>query len=230
MTERVTEAEPTIPRFREHPAEAFASFSADERAMLRRYVQQAEALQNCGYFKGNGDLRLRIFNQKPEAPPASLSYPGEDLLRSLLMVLRPLHDSDEPASFARTRNMLASHAKAKGGEIAEEALADLRLYKKTANAVFSHSPFVIQEGITDEEGESESRRLTAKSIFDDYLYGSYFHRDEERLQRVELWETFPFPKFIFLQSAASFATIYLHLAGLVSAILDEPLLAAASEH
>jgi hypothetical protein len=119
MTEDVTEVEPTIPRFREHPAEAFTSFSEDERAVLRRYVQQAEALQNCGYFKGYEKLQLTILNQKPEAPPASLSYPCEDLLRSLLMVLRPLHDSDEPASFARTRNMLASHAKTKGGEIAE---------------------------------------------------------------------------------------------------------------
>jgi hypothetical protein len=52
---------------------------------------------------------------------------------------------------------------------------------------------VIQEGITDEKGESEGRSLTAKSIFDDYLYGSYFHRDEERLQRVERWESFPSP-------------------------------------
>jgi hypothetical protein len=224
VTENAHQADLTIPRFREFPAEAFAPFSESERRLLRRYVQQAEALQDCGYFKGREKLQLTIPGKRGKPSPANLRYPGEDLLRSLLMVLRPLHDGDEPASFARTRNLLASHARAKGGEIAKEALAEFRHYKKAAREVFSHSPFVMSEGITDEGKNSEGGVVTAKSIFDDYLYGSYFHREEERLQRVERWESFPFPKFIFLQSADSLTSIYLHLAGLVIAVLAEPAL------
>lgn len=215
------EADHPTPRFREHPEEAFTPFQESERQLLRRYVQQAEDLQRCGFFERGEKLQVTIFNKK-EKEGSNLNYPGEDMLRSLLMVLRTFYAPREPANFNVIRNMLARHAKDREGPVAAAALGELRDYKTGAQKVFARSPIVMQEELTDAAGNVESRIISAKSIFEDYLYGGYFHRQEDRLQRIERWETMPIPKFIFIQSATALANVYVHFAGLVSAILSEP--------
>jgi hypothetical protein len=152
-------------------------------------------------------------------------YPGEDLLRSLLMLLRPFCLSREKANFHRIRSMLARHAMMRGGDVAKDVLVELRAYKKGERAVFSESPFVIQTKSCDEGGNTKTGTLTPGDIFEDYLNGTYFHCDEERRQRAEAWEACPIPKFIFIQSLTSASFVYIHMAGLVSAILAEPTLA-----
>jgi hypothetical protein len=220
------DADPAIPRFREHPEEAFAPFQESERLLLRRYVQQAEDLQGCGYWKWGKKVQLKIPGKRGEPSPPNLNYPGEDLLRSLLVVLRPFYLHREKASFKRVHNMLARHARARGGDVAQKALAELRSYREGEKRVFSQSMFRMQVQSSDERGNTETRTITPGQIFEDYLNGTYFHREEERLQRTEAWEALPIPKFIFIQSATEAAFVYIHLAGLVSAILAEPALAA----
>jgi hypothetical protein len=53
-------ADQPIPRFREFPDRAFTPFDEDERRLLRRYVQQAEDLKGCGFWKGDRKLQLTI--------------------------------------------------------------------------------------------------------------------------------------------------------------------------
>jgi hypothetical protein len=53
------------------------------------------------------------------------------------MVLRPFYLSDEPANFKRVRNMLARHAKARGGDVAKEALTELRAYRDGEKTILS---------------------------------------------------------------------------------------------
>jgi len=221
------ESHPT-PRFREFPGEAFTPFDEAERQVLRRYVQQAEDLQSCGFWKWENKLQVTFQGNRGTNEPPTLNYPGEDLLRSLLVVLRPFYLKREAASFRRVRNMLAGHARARGGDVAEEALAELRAYKEGEKAVFSRSVFGMHVEASDEEGNTEGRTITPGEIFEDYLNGTYFHREEERRQRTDVWDAFPIPKFIFIQSATSAAFVYMHFAGLVSAILATPTLVAES--
>jgi hypothetical protein len=222
------EIEEQVPRFRERPAEAFSPFDESERVVLRRYVTQAEDVQNCGYWKWGEKLQLKIQGIRGIDAPPSLSYPGEDMLRSLLVVLRPFYLEREAASFKRVRSMLARHAKACGGDVADEALDELLAYKKGEAQMFSSSMIRMQVESSDEDGNTQARTITPRDIFEDYLNGTYFHREEERRQRTDAWEAFPFPKFIFIQSATDAARVYVHLAGLVSAILAEPALASAN--
>ena len=102
--------------------------------------------------------------------PPKLKYPGEDLLRSLLMVLRPFYLSDEPANFKRVRNMLARHAKARGGDVAKEALTELRAYRDGEKTILSRSAILMQVESSDEKGNTETRTITPGEIFEDYLY------------------------------------------------------------
>jgi hypothetical protein len=92
--------------------------------------------------------------------PPKLKYPGEDLLRSLLMVLRPFYLSDEPANFKRVRNMLARRAKARGGDVAKEALTELRAYRDGEKTILSRSAILMQVESSDEKGNTETRTIT----------------------------------------------------------------------
>jgi len=73
----MTNVDQPIPRFREFPDRAFTPFDEDERRLLRRYVQQAEDLKGCGFWKGDRKLQLTIQGKQGErASEAQISRRG----------------------------------------------------------------------------------------------------------------------------------------------------------
>jgi hypothetical protein len=147
-------------------------------------------------------------------------YAGEDSLRAFLTLLRPLYLHDELSGFEQVRLLARRHAEAKRTADSKKVIEAIDSHGRGLRRVKRDSSGIdiIEQ---DDQGE---RKVRPGEVFEDFLYGRYFHLDDAKVERLRLlWaEVDPIYQEQFIATALRFAQVYGSFAGIPNAILREP--------
>lgn len=201
--------------------DSFAPFKAGEVRQLRRYLQVCDQLVDSAWGQ-DGTLNFHLGAHKGERVEMRIEYPGEEALRSFLVLLRQLYLEKEQANFAKVAKLLRSHARVMTTSAREATLAAIDHHRNAYRNALLHPMIGMKDQSTPKADPSAAKWLTAKEILDDYLYGEHFHWDEDRARRLEHWERVPLHRYNFLATVNALASVCISFSGIVMEILGEP--------
>jgi hypothetical protein len=209
-----------------NPLEAFTPFASDETARLERYAARTRKLFECSFIQ-RAETTWTLTGGTGRAVTSSIAGAGadEDELHEALMLLRPLHLQNEKAGFAQIQAMTKRHAHEKGTPESKRALVAIKSYTAALKHILRNPDLIqLREERLDDTGEVDAQEVSPERVFDDFLYGIYFHEDEERISRIGDWLPAEVQRFIFLGTVKRVAQVYTGFAGTPVAILREPAL------
>ncbi len=206
-----------------NPVDAFTPFSSDELRRLERYATRTHELFDCPFIQQE-QVSLTLSGGSGLGLTTSFAGVQDQELRGALMLLRPLHLQTEKAGFAQVQAMMKRHARGKGTPEGKQAVAAVKSYTKALNSIRRDPELVqLREQRVDAAGTVlHERDVPPERIFDDFLYGLYFHEDEERIARIGDWLPSEIQRFIFIGTVRRVARVYTAFAGTPRAILREP--------
>lgn len=206
--------------------EALSPPDADLRRRLELFVRTTRGLTQSPLFK-SPSLTLECTPRGDGTFNVVCVAPVDDLgMRGLLTYFRKLWQSGEAAQFGRLRSDLRRHVEGSTLPASPELVGWLDDIGKADKAARRALPdFSVLEA---EIGESEILRneaVRAERIVDDWVNGEVFHDDEDKRRRID-WAGDPDAYLFALLSAVQELTkVYVLLARMAKAILDEPALA-----
>jgi len=211
------------------PLEAFSPFSHEEWGRLKRYRDRAKGLFGCAFIQQS--QTQWALSAGVGQPMVSEIKAGEERdLDQALMLFRPLWLREESAGFWQVQAMVKRHAHQKGTAGGRVAISYVKTYAKALNTLLSEAQSIgLREQRINAKGEIVAEEdVVPGRVFDDFLYGRYFHEDEERIKRIGDWPPSDAQRFIFLTSLKRVAGVFTRFAGIPEAILREPALRADS--
>lgn len=205
---------------------AVTPFSPDEWSRMERYVQRADRLYHTPFIqKGNTSFRIEW-----DGSELSTQLDGADdaELVQALMLFRPLWLKEENAGFSRVQAMVKRHAHAKSSEQGRKLIEVVKTYTAGIDRILSDRELLaLREERVDPAGNVVSaEEVTPRRVFEDFLYGIYFHEDEERIARIGDGFHTEAQRFIFVSTVKHLARVYTGFAGTPRAILRHPQLRA----
>jgi len=208
-------------------AEAFTPFDGSEVGRLERYAKRTRELFETTFIQqGNTSWTLKFERGGPLL--SSMGGSDERELKEALMVFRPLYLEREEAGFGRIQAMVKRHAHDRGTEDGRRTIAIVKTYSEALKDIRRADDLMqLREERVDTEGAVVSTEtVTPARVFDDFLYGHYFHEDEQRRARIGDDLPSEAQRFIFMSTVKRIARVYTGFAGTANAILREPALRA----
>jgi hypothetical protein len=186
---------------------------------MELYVDQARQVGEHEFWKAPLSLNIQG-GIDPGFFGTKLEYAGEDSLRAFLTLLRPLYMHDEAIGFNRIRNTTRLRALAKGTTDAQKAVEAIDSHSRMRREVLKSSELVA---ILEHE-DGVDREVKPEEVFEDFLYGRYFHVKPEFAARLKLiWpELDPMYQMTFIHTALRLAQVFGSFAGTPRSILREP--------
>lgn len=200
------------------------------RGRLTTYLRVVRTLTASPLFK-RGSVGL-IFTPRGDgkfdvAAQAPLNW---DELRGALTSLRRLWMDGEPTFFSRLRNLLRANACARGGAAAQDLVDWLDALGKEFSRVKAEWPLAAdgEQSMAILEGHEDGGQLvddglvTPERVIDDWFNGEVFHGKEKHRRRIDAAgdpEAYVLALMIAVQEVTR---VYVLLARLAKAILDEP--------
>lgn len=211
------------------PIAAFAPFSPDEWARLERYRDRTRKLYECAFIQ-HSQTKWSLSGETGKPVLSTVEAGDERDLHEALLLFRPLWLQEENAGFARVQAMVKRHAHDKGTDEARLAIDAVKTYTKSLDIILSEPQLItLRERRVNSEGAIVSEEeVTPRRVFDDFLYGLYFHEEDDRIRRIGEWLHSDAQRFIFLTTLRHVARVYTAFAGTPVAILREPALRAGS--
>ena len=148
----------------------------------------------------------------------------EDKITAMAARLRKLHTEGRSgtASFSRTVGLVRSHVTPDRNSSAKWLETVLDHHETQAELATKGALIGLVVERQGPDGETVSEEISPEQIFWDWLYGVYLHDDEDRLERVEAWQSIGAHKFNFLKTASDLAKVYYAFFGIVRDVLAEP--------
>ena len=211
------------------PLAAFAPFSPGEWVRLERYRDRTRKLYECAFIQ-QPQTRWSLGGGTGQPMLSTVEAGDERDLHEALLLFRPLWLQEESAGFAKVQAMVKRHAHDKGTEDGRRAIDAVKTYTKSLDIILSEPQLItLRERRVNSRGATISEEeVTPRRVFDDFLYGLYFHEEEERIKRIGDWLNSDVQRFIFLTTLKHVAQVYTAFAGTPVAILREPGLRADS--
>lgn len=123
--------------------------------------------------------------------------------------------------------MVKRHARDRGTDDGRQAIAIVKTYSKALKEILRDDLMELREEKVDPRGAVvATTTVTPARVFDDFLYGHYFHEDEQRRARIGDDVPSEAQRFIFVSTTKRIARVYTGFAGTANAILREPTLRA----
>lgn len=221
-------------------AQSFTPFSADELGVLERFVVQCDGMRDSRLMEvseaevtlqAHATTAAELSDRLPRLAEADEIYEAHPAMATelnvreadigaFLMPFRQLY-LKEDTEVGRVRNMLAAHARAKGGEAGDKALEALKGWKGDYQRVLRESPMGTMLEL--EPGASEGVEYTPQDLIDAWLNGIFFHWDREAEATVDGPDR-ALNAFFLLAAVHHVARHMMALGELARAILKEPAL------
>lgn len=207
--------------------EALSPPDADLRRRLELFVRTTRGLTQSPLFK-SPSLTLECNPRSDGTFDVVCIAPVDDFgMRGLLTYFRKLWQSGEAAQFGRLRSDLRRHVERSGLPASAELVGWLDDIGKADKAARRALPdFSVLEAEMGDSGVLRDEAVRAERIVDDWVNGEVFHDDDEKRRRID-WTGDPDAYLFALLSAVQELTkVYVLLAQMANAILNEPALAA----
>lgn len=198
---------------------AVTPFSAEEWARLKRYVDRTRRLYETPFIqKGNTSLKLAWAGQELRT---ELDGGDDKELAQALMLFRPLWLPQENAGFSRVQAMVKRHAHAKATPEGRELISIVKTYTAAIERILSDRELLaLDEELVDSTGKRvNTEEVTPRRVFEDFLYGLYFHEDENRIARIGEGLHSEMQRFIFVSTVKQLIRVFTGFAGTPRAIL-----------
>jgi hypothetical protein len=204
-------------------AKAFSRFAPEEVRRLERYSARTRKLWGCPFMQESTTLSWTISGGVDEPTTSTLAGVDERQLHEALMLFRPLHLQQEKAGFSQVQAMVKRHAYESGTDEGKEAIEGVRSFTENLSHILGDQRLIqLREQRVDTVGAVVSEGgVTPARIFDDFLYGHYFHEDEERINRIGDWLPSELQRFLFVGTVHDVASLYVRFARYPEAILAE---------
>jgi hypothetical protein len=205
----------------DRPLEIYAPFDARESARLRGFVADVEELASCSFFENPGS-KITLSGGVNRPLTTQLTYAGEEAVRAVVPIFRQLYSHKEPTSFVRVFDLLADHARARGSEATNEALAALKEFR-TAEREILRDPDGVDLRLDNE-------RLTPRVLVDLFLNGHYLHKGNAKSDKLAQWPLADLTKQSFFATLVHLRNLYWTAANVVRRILAQTELLDAPVH
>ena len=206
-----------------NPQDAYTPFQSEDIRRLTRYVERVDKLTDTDLMRTE-TISFKMSGEVGKAPTATVSGVTDEALERGLFILRPLWLQQETASFLQVQALVKQHAHLKGTPEGKLAIEHIKNHTRALDVAPSNTSLVsLREQRVNQTGVIVSTEdVTPRRIFEDFLYGYYFHEEEARIDRIGHWLHSEFQRFVFIDTVHALARIYRSFAVIARGILDEP--------
>jgi hypothetical protein len=201
-----------------HANAIYAPFESEDSYWLRVYASDVDQLVASSFFDEGKTLGLTFgADMECNTFTEALDYPGEEALRAVVLLFRPLYEHNESASFHRTSRRLREHIEAHESEWQAQALAELRQLSRDHKQALQPTVGIDWNGV----------ELKPRTIIDHLHNAHYFHRDPKKRPQLDAIQLGGgLLKYEYLGAIQELTRIYWVGRLLVTAVLDVPSLLA----
>jgi hypothetical protein len=178
------------------------TLSPEDKDILQLFSKKAEELARIAQRVNSNCPKpeIKIVYKKHEPSLCTVTFPDEDLLKLLLMELRPLYMQGEPICFSRICNITWKYLDAND----QSKVTDIRA---------AYREILDSSNPRDISLKHEGKKLTAGEILNLYINAYYFHTDLEKLRKLESIQRYrvPISKWIMICAVVDLSEIFVAL-------------------